>query len=171
MALNTQALISYIRCFGGGKRKGLNREVYASKPELQKIHDEMKHLRDRHIAHSAGPHEHLELLVAAESPDDAALGIGIYSFFLSADNPASLRNFLRLIKFADKYVYGEIERIGNVMAKDLMGPKATWKNSIRKFYEHIDMSQIYRPMKVVPPESLTRRSVEMGAKPRKPDKN
>lgn len=154
MAVNTQALISYMRCFGGGKRKGLNRNIYTSKPELLVIHDNIKKLRDQHIAHSAGPHEHLNLLVAAESPYSAAVGIGIYSFFLAADNPKSLREFLRLVRFAEKHVTSEITRIGNAIAKDVIGPKATWKKAIQGFYEQINSDQLYTPRKLVPPESL-----------------
>ncbi len=159
MAVNTQALISYIRCFGGGKRKGLKREIYASRPELLAIHDEMKKLRDQHIAHSAGPHEHLNLIVAAESPHSAVVGIGVYTFFLAADNPKSLKGFLRLIKFAEKYVSGEITRIGNSMAKDLIGPKATWKKALQSFYEQVNNDQVYSLHKTAPPESVTGRSI------------
>jgi hypothetical protein len=159
MAVNTQALISYMRCFGGGKRKGLKREIYTSRPELLEIHDKMKKLRDQHIAHSAGPHEHLNLVVAAESPHSAAVGIGVYTFFLAADNPKSLREFLRLVNFAEKYVSAEVTRIGNAMAKDLIGPKATWKKALQSFYEQINSEQLYSPRKTVPPESVTGRSI------------
>lgn len=159
MAVNTQALISYMRCFGGGKRKGLKREIYASKPELLDIHDKMKKLRDRHIAHSAGPHEHLNLLVAAESPYSAAMGIGVYTFFLAADNPTSLREFLKLVIFAEKYVSAEVTRIGNSIAKDVIGPKATWKKALKSFYEQISNDQLYTPRKSAPPESVIDRSI------------
>ena len=160
MAVNTQALISYARCFGGGKkRKGLNREIYSSTPELLAIHDEMKKLRDQHIAHSSGPHEHINLIVAADSAYKPALGIGIYEFFLAADNPTSLRKFLKLVNFAESYVSKEITRIGNIVAKDVMGSKATWKKALDSFYSHISSSQIYSPIKLEPPESVTRKSV------------
>jgi hypothetical protein len=159
MAVNTQALISYMRCFGGGKRKGLKREIYTSKPELLEIHDKMKKLRDQHIAHSAGPHEHLNLVVAAESPHSAAVGIGVYTFFLAADNPKSLREFLRLVNFAERYVSAEVTRIGNAMAKDLIGSRATWKKALQSFYEQINSEQLYSPRKTVPPEGVTDRSI------------
>lgn len=82
MALQTQALVSYVRCFSTGRRAALNRDVFSKKPLLEKEHDEFKKFRDQHIAHSAGPHEHNELIVAAKSAESAAHGIGSYNFFL-----------------------------------------------------------------------------------------
>src|SRR5437763_937608 len=65
-ALQTQALVSYVRCFSNGRRTALNRDVFLQRPELEKAHDEFKTVRDQHVAHPAGSHEHNELIVAAK---------------------------------------------------------------------------------------------------------
>ena len=143
MALQTQALVSYVRCFSTGRRAALNRDVFSKKPLLEKEHDEFKKFRDQHIAHSAGPHEHNEQLVAAKSAESAAHGIGSYNFFFAGFAPKDLRRFLLLLLFVDKHAKDEETRLGNEMAREIIGPKSTYSKARRSFLSVVNHEQIY----------------------------
>jgi hypothetical protein len=148
-ALQTQALVSYIRCFSTGRRTSLNREVFLAKPELEKDHDEFKKLRDQHVAHPAGSHEHNELIVAADSQDSAAYGIGSYNFFFAGSVPKDLKRFLSLLLYVMKQAKEEETRLGNEMAREMISSKSSWTKAKLAFYKVIHHEQLY----------LTRRKV------------
>lgn len=143
MALHTQALVSYVRCFASGRRKGLSADVYASKPEYLAIHNEVKVLRDKHVAHSVGEDEHCNVLVAAKDETSPAKGFGVwYGFFVGGD-PKYMKNFLKITEFSIKHVSAEIEKTGNELSKKYLGSKATWKKALHIFYQHVSEEAVY----------------------------
>jgi hypothetical protein len=57
-SLWTSALITYVRCFAGGKRYGLTESIYSELPgEPIATHRYYKDTRDKHIAHSVNTFE------------------------------------------------------------------------------------------------------------------
>lgn len=142
-ALQTQALVSYVRCFSTGRRTALNRGVFAARPEFEKDHDEFKKLRDQHVAHPAGPHEHNELIVAAIAPDSGAYGIGSYSFFLIGFASRDLRRFLSVLLYVAKKAEEEERRLGDEMARETIGPKSSLAKARRAFASVVNDEQLY----------------------------
>lgn len=142
-ALQTQALVSYVRCFSTGRRTALTREVFKLKPQFERAHDEFKKLRDQHVAHPAGPHEHNELIVAAKSADSAAHGVGSYNFFFASFAPKGLKRFLALLLYVEKAAESEEIRLGDEMAREMIGPRSSWKKAGKAFADVIHHEQIY----------------------------
>jgi hypothetical protein len=59
-ALWSAALVAYVRCFGSGKRVGLDAsflEQVGLEGEVQAWHRYLRNMRDKHIAHSVNPFE------------------------------------------------------------------------------------------------------------------
>lgn len=142
-ALQFQALVSYVRCFSTGRRSALSKAIFANDPQLESAHEEFKKIRDQHVAHPAGKHEHNELLIAAKSQDSVARGIGSYNFFFAGFAEKDLRRFLRLLRFVAKKVEVEEKQLGNEMARDIIGPKATFAKAQRAFASVIHDEQMY----------------------------
>jgi hypothetical protein len=59
-ALWSAALVAYVRCFGTGKRLGLDAslvEQVGLEGEVQAWHQYLRNMRDKHVAHSVNPFE------------------------------------------------------------------------------------------------------------------
>lgn len=147
MALHTQALVSYVRCFASGWRKGLSADVYQSKPEYLAIHNEVKALRDKHVSHSVGEDEHCNVLVAAKDETSPAEGFGVRYWFFAGGDPKYMKNFLKITEFSIKNVSAEIEKIGNQLSKKYLGSKATWKKAQHIFHQHVSEEPVYGPIR------------------------
>lgn len=148
MALYTQALVSYVRCFTTGKRKGLSPvETYVKKPEFLALHAEIKVIRDKHIAHSVDEAEHCNVLVGAKDMSSPAIGLGVrYWFYLGGDEK-QLKAFLLMAKYAASKVEKEIGLKGNLVAKKILGSRATWKGAQRAFHNAVSDEAVYGPSK------------------------
>ena len=146
-ALYTQALVSYVRCFSSGRRKGLGQEIFAEKPELLAAHTDIKLIRDKHVAHSVSNHEHCNVLVAAKNPDAPAVGLGIRYWFFVGGDQKHMRLFLKATTFASKHVQREIKVKGNELAKLVIGPRATWRSAQASFHSCISDEQVYGPIR------------------------
>jgi hypothetical protein len=142
-ALQFQALVSYVRCFSTGRRSALSKTLFEGDQKLEQAHEEFKRIRDQHVAHPAGKHEHNELLIAAKSPDSPARGIGSYNFFFAGLAEKDLRRFLKLLRFVAKKVEIEEKQLGDKLARDVMGPKATYARAQRAFASAIHDEQLY----------------------------
>jgi hypothetical protein len=110
---------------------------------MEAMHDEFKNIRDQHVAHPAGPHEHNELIVAAESADSAARAIGSYNFYFSGFPEKDLRRLLRFIRHVDRQAQDEENRLGDELARDLVGPRATYAKVQRAFISLVSQEQLY----------------------------
>jgi hypothetical protein len=147
MALYTQALVSYVRCFSSGRRKGLSQDIFITKPELLAAHTDIKSVRDKHVAHPVSEHEHCNILVAAETPDASAVGLGVRYWFFAGGDQKHMRLFLKVTEFASKHVQREIKAKGNELAKLVMGPRATWRSAQAAFHSCLDEEQVYGPVR------------------------
>jgi hypothetical protein len=151
MALHTQALVSYVRSFTSGRRKGLvAKDLYASRPEYAALHDEIKALRNKHVAHAVGDDEHCAILVAAKDENSPAQGLGVRYWFLAGGDDKHMRRFLTLTEFARKSVSAQIRIVGDDLAKAVMGPKATWKRAKSNFYKFVSQEDVYGPTRNAP---------------------
>lgn len=147
MALYTQALVSYARCFSSGRRKGLSQDIFAKKPELVAAHADIKAIRDKHVSHPVSEHEHCNVLVAAENQDAPAVGLGVRYWFLAGGDQKHMKLFLKVTEFASKHVQREITVKGNELAKIVIGPRATWKGAQASFHRCLNDEQVYGPIR------------------------
>lgn len=139
MALYTQALVSYVRCFASGRRSSLHRTIFDERPELAEIHDQFKGIRDKHISHSVDDSlEHVKIMVAAEDETAPARGLGVQFWHFVGDGPEELRKFLSLVEFVSDHLAKEETRLGDELAKRVLGPDATWKSAQRDFEESLE---------------------------------
>lgn len=146
MALHTQALVSYVRCFTSGRRKGLSADdIYSGKPELMDVHNDIKGLRDKHVAHSVSDHEYCSVLVAAKDETSPAQGLGVRYWFFAGGDDKHMQRFLKLAEFAHKTVKAKSNLTGNELAKLLMGRRATWRRAQLSFYECVSDEEVYGP--------------------------
>lgn len=144
-ALYTQALVSYVRCFSSGRRKGLSQDIFAKSPILLAAHIDIKSIRDKHVAHPVSEHEHCNVLVAAEDPDAPAVGLGVRYWFFVGGDQKHMRQFLKVAEFASKHVRQEIKAKGDKLAKLVVGPRATWKSAQASFHGCLNREQVYGP--------------------------
>jgi len=144
-ALYTQALVSYVRCFSSGRRKGLNQDIFAKNPALLAAHADIKSIRDKHVSHPVSEHEHCNVLVAAENQDAPAVGLGVRYWFFVGGDQKHMRQFLKVTEFASKYVQREIKVKGDKLAKLVIGPRATWKSAQASFHRCLNHEQVYGP--------------------------
>lgn len=145
MALHTQALVSYVRCFASGRRKGLSPDIYKTVPKYLVLHTNIKSLRDKHVAHAVGEDEHCAILVGAKNDTSPARGIGVRYWFFAGGDDKHMKSFLKLAEFAQRYVTTEIQATGDELSKKLMGPRATWKKAQRAFYQSVSDEEVYGP--------------------------
>ena len=146
-ALFTQALVSYVRCFTSGRRKALDSAIFDSTPELLKLHQEFKELRDRHVAHPVSAHEHVAILVAAEDEKSPGVGLGVRAWFYMGLAPTDAKKFMKLITFVDRHVKSRVVEVGNQLARKVMGEKATWRSAQKSFWSRVTHEQVYGPTK------------------------
>ena len=137
-AVFTLAIVTYVRCFASGRRKGLSSSIYKDKPRLLKAHEDFKSIRDKHIAHAVGLLENLHVLVAAASPSSPAIGVGSLGVsFSHTQKRSSLLLLRQAARFALSSVDRDIEILGSRLATDILGRQTTWKQSQKSFYAAI----------------------------------
>jgi hypothetical protein len=71
-ALWSSALVAYVRCFGSGKRFGLDADIVEQvglEGEVRTWHQYLRNMRDKHIAHSVNPFETV-IIAAVLTPED-----------------------------------------------------------------------------------------------------
>jgi hypothetical protein len=144
-ALYTQFLVSYVRSFASGRRKGLKQEIFTDL-ELLAVHKELKSVRDQHIAHPVSDHELCVVLAAV--PDlrrGELIGLGVKYWFFVSDTLEKLSMYRKPLEFALAYVDGEVERLGNKLAKDLLGEGQTWKSAQEAFWSALSPEEVFGP--------------------------
>lgn len=122
--------------------------LFVQHPELGARHEELKAIRDKHIAHSADNGEHVGIVIAAENVTGAAQGIGVRNWFFAGDGPEALKGFLELVEFVAAHLAAEELRLGNEVAKLVMGEGATWEQALQAFGEATSFHHpVYGPTK------------------------
>lgn len=144
-ALYTQFLVSYVRAFASGRRKGLRDDIFTN-DELLAIHKELKGVRDQHIAHPVSDHE--KCVVLAAVPDlssDKLIGLGVRYWFFAADEPEKISKYRRPLDFVLSHVNAEAERLGDQLAKELLGKGHTWKSAQNAFWSVLSAEDVFGP--------------------------
>jgi hypothetical protein len=144
-ALYTQFLVSYVRSFASGRRQGLRQEIFTD-VELLAVHKELKGVRDQHVAHPVSDHE--LCVVLAVVPDlsrNELVGFGVKYWFFVADTPEKLAVYRKPLEFALAYVNAEVEKLGNQLAKDLLGEGQTWKSAQAAFWSVLSPEEVFGP--------------------------
>jgi hypothetical protein len=145
-ALYTQFLVSYVRSFGTGRRKGLSEDVFGGAADLLTIHRDLKAVRDKHVAHPVSDHEHCAVLAAV--PDETkpeAVGLGVRYWFFVSDEPSKLREYQKVLDFVREYLSREIERLGTELAVEVLGPGYTWQTAQDSFWQVLGSEEVLGP--------------------------
>ncbi|WP_415817169.1 hypothetical protein [Bordetella tumbae] len=144
-ALYTQFLVSYVRSFASGRRKGLREDIFTDR-ELLAIHRELKGVRDRHIAHPVSDHEQCVVLAAVPEPSrNELVGLGVRYWFFVADAPEKLSEYRRPLEFALSHVNAEAERLGDQLAQELLGEGHTWESAQGAFWSVLSAEDVFGP--------------------------
>lgn len=144
-AFYTQFLVSYVRSFASGRRKGLMQEIFTDL-ELLAVHKEIKGVRDQHIAHPVSDHELCVVLAAVPDPHRKELvGLGVKYWFFVAAAREKLAKYRKPLEFALSHVNAEVERLGNQLAKDLLGEGHTWKSAQDAFWSVVSPEEVFGP--------------------------
>lgn len=144
-AFYTQFLVSYVRSFASGRRKGLRQEIFTD-PELLAVHKELKGVRDQHVAHPVSDHEMCVVLAAVPDPTrNELVGLGVKYWFFVADTIEKLANYRKPLEFALSYVNAEVEKLGNQLTKDLLGESHTWKSAQDAFWSALSPEEVFGP--------------------------
>jgi len=100
-SLWTAALISYVRCFSGGKRFGLSENIFKGLAgDPIGCHRYYKNLRDKHIAHSVNPFEQVVVGLVLSEPDDPKQEVkGVAALHLKHISP-DVEGVLTLLRLA-----------------------------------------------------------------------
>lgn len=143
-ALQFQALISYYRCFGSGRRTPLPLDdVFKETPGLKEEHLFFRELRDKHIAHPVIKTEHNELVIAAKSADATPVGIGNYYFKYAGLSPEDMKRFSDLLRYVVTHAESTEKRLCEDLARDLFGDTKSWAEASEYFERVIDRERLY----------------------------
>ena len=108
-SLWSSALISYVRCFGSGRRARLEASIYAYLPgDPIGTHQYYKDTRDKHIAHPVNAFE--EVLVGVVTGESGEpIGVGHLAAFRVCDAPEGVTQLGVLASVAMQHVGGIIK--------------------------------------------------------------
>ncbi|MCK4635418.1 MAG: hypothetical protein KAT32_01005 [Candidatus Moranbacteria bacterium] len=134
IALWNSAIISFFRCFGGGKRGyKLDKKIFENLPgEPMNFYDFLKNLRDKHLAHPVNIFE--EVKIGVIFSDDYKELLGISNFFIKRllETPETIKQFIGFINVALKEVNFELEikniQLVNVVKKESAINISKWEN-------------------------------------------
>lgn len=102
----------------------------------------VKGVRDQHIAHPVSDHELCVVLAAV--PDlslNELVGLGVKYWFFISDTPEKLSVYRKPLELALSYVNDEVEKLGNQLAKDLLGEGHAWKFAQDDFWSVLSPGQ------------------------------
>jgi hypothetical protein len=113
-ALWSAATVAYMRCFGFGKRQGLQATIFDTLPDAGSVHQHIKHTRDKHVAHSVNAFEEVMVgFVLGAAPDASAEGIGNLFMFRICDDADGVRNLQILARHALDATRPRLETLKN----------------------------------------------------------
>jgi hypothetical protein len=125
------SVVTYIRCFGGGRRPPLKIEEI---PQLtardRKTHEEASRLRNKHYAHAVADEEGASILIT-QSQGALKSGFVTYDVTIATPNVAEVRAFLSLVRKVSRFVLRKEHESGNALAQAVIGPKATWTKCLK----------------------------------------
>lgn len=111
-ALWSAATIAYMRCFGSGKREGLQTEIFHALPDADTAHQHIKDTRDKHVAHSVNAFEEVMVgFVLGAAPDTSAEGVVNLLMFRICDDANGVRNLQILARHALDATRSQLESL------------------------------------------------------------
>lgn len=124
------ALVAYVRCFTGGKRKiRLDPSLFEHLPgEPIETHQCYKDTRDKHIAHPVNAFEEVTVGVILSDNDDV-LGVGHLYARRLCDEKEGVKQLDRMAQIAKKYAQEKIRDLEQVVLAQL---KKLDKDSLKK---------------------------------------
>jgi len=110
------ASISYMRCFGSGKRQGLGTDVFDGLPDAMPAHQHIKHTRDNHVAHSVNAFEEVRVgFVLGHAPSSGAEGVASLFMFRICDDANGVRNLQILARHALSAIQPRIQSLKDIV--------------------------------------------------------
>jgi hypothetical protein len=125
------AVVTYVRCFGGGRRPPLRiDDVPRLTARNRQAHDEASRLRNKHFAHAVADEEGAQILAIPPQGIHKA-GFAVHEVTLSSPNLVGLREFLGLVRKVRRFAKRKEHEVGNVLAKAILGPSSTWTKGLK----------------------------------------
>jgi hypothetical protein len=135
-SLWSSALISYVRCFGEGRRARLEPSIYAHLlGDPIGTHQYYKDTRDKHIAHPVNAFEEVQVGVVTGDFGEP-VGIGHLAVFRVCDDQEGVAQLGRLASVAMKHVVGNIKPLEEVV--------------LARIKENPDMLAQLKPLRIQP---------------------
>lgn len=120
------AVVTYVRCFGGGRRQPLQ---ISDVPQLTvrdlQTHEDVRTLRNHHFAHAVLDEEGAHIIAI---PPQAGLkgGFVVHDIVLASAGAKDIRAFLKLVRKVRRFVKSKGAQAGDDLARAIFGPGATW---------------------------------------------
>ncbi len=109
----TAALIAYARCYATGVRFGLREDILQRREGATEVHEFVKGLRDKHVAHSVNPFEQTAVGLILSEPTSAERkveGVATLATTHITADAEGVRSFLAIVGMAMEHVKEEAER-------------------------------------------------------------
>lgn len=126
------SVVTYMRCFGGGRRPPLKIEDI---PQLtardRQTHEEASRLRNKHFAHAVSDEEGASIL-AIPPQGNLKAGFVVFEVTIATPNVAGVKASLSLVRKVQRFVVRKEHEAGDALAQAILGPKATWAQSLER---------------------------------------
>lgn len=109
----TAGLIAYVRCFATGVRFGLREDVFKQREGAVEVHQFVRGLRDKHIAHSVNPFEQTAVGLILSEPtatERKVEGVAALAATHIIADREGVNSFLAIVGMAMQHVKEEAER-------------------------------------------------------------
>lgn len=125
------AVVTYMRCFGGGRRAPLKiDEVPNISERNRKVHEDIRLLRNHHYAHAVSDEEGAHVLAIPLQPGIRA-GFAVFEVVLAGPSEPDLKAFIALVRKIRRFVRVQEREVGNRLARATFGPTAKWVTCLR----------------------------------------
>jgi hypothetical protein len=121
------AVVTYIRCFATGRRRGLNiADVNGLTPIDLETHAAIHMLRNRHFAHPVADEEGASVLIV-QSRGSRHAGFAVFNVVLASSSSGDVRRFTALVRKVARYVELKENAAGDALAQATFGRQARRK--------------------------------------------
>jgi hypothetical protein len=122
------AVVTYIRCFNSGKRLTLRISDIEGLTQSQvNIHERLRGIRNQHLAHAVSAEEVAHIYVVTAVGTGNPIGFHVQNGVLASDGERDVERMLALVKKVRKHVHKRAFKLGDEIARAVLGPKARWK--------------------------------------------
>lgn len=125
------AVITYIRCFATGRRRGLNiSDVRGLSPQNLETHEDVRTLRNHHFAHPVADEEEALVLIVRPHGSRRA-GFRVFDTVLASSSSSDVRRFASLVRKVARHVELKEHLTGDALAQAIFGAQARWRDCLR----------------------------------------